>query len=256
MKCIVLGAGYATRLYPLTENFPKPLLKIKDKTILDHLVDDISTNCSISSFVIISNHKYIEHYKEWKSSKALDISLIDDGTVTNETRLGAVKDILLAIEELKIDEDVLIIAGDNVLDFSFSSFIKFFNEKKHSCIMKYYEKELKEGKRYCVVEADKDDKVIYMKEKVLNPTSHFLVPPFYIYRKEDLPLIKKALDDGCQYDAPGSLVEWMSQRVDFYSYTMPGSRYDVGDIEGYRKICEEYKGIIYLENKAEIISFK
>jgi glucose-1-phosphate thymidylyltransferase len=243
MKCVVLAAGYATRLYPLTENFPKPLLEIKGKTILDWLLEDIHANCGIDSFVVVSNHKFVNHFEEWKKSKSFDITVLDDGSMSNETRIGAVKDIQFAIDSLSLEEDLLVIAGDNVLDFSFSSFVEFYKEKGTSCIMKYYEETLKEGKKYCVTETDSEDKVIYMKEKVENPTSHYLVPPFYIYRKEDLPLVKKSLAEGCPYDAPGSLVEWMCRSVPFYSMTMPGKRYDVGNLEGYRKICEEYQGI-------------
>lgn len=243
MKCIVLAAGYATRLYPLTENFPKPLLEIKGKTILDWLLDDIKSTNEVDEFVVVSNHKFYDHFVAWAKDKAYKVTVLDDGSVSNETRIGAVKDIQFALDSTEISDDVLVIAGDNVLDFSFSSFISFFKEKGTSCIMKYYEEKLKEGKKYCVTETDNDDKVIYMREKVENPTSHYLVPPFYIYRKEDISLIKKALDDNCPYDAPGSLVEWMCGHVPFHAMTMPGRRYDVGNLEGYKRICEEYQGI-------------
>ena len=118
MKCLILAAGYATRLYPLTENFPKPLLKVGDKTILDWLVDDIDGAHLVDEFVVISNHKFATHFQQWADSKPQKITVVDDGTSTNETRLGAVKDIQYAIEQLGIDDDMLVIAGDNVLDFS------------------------------------------------------------------------------------------------------------------------------------------
>ena len=123
MKCLVLAAGYATRLYPLTENFPKPLLKVGDKTILDHLLDDIDKTKKINEYIIVSNHKFINHFNDWKNNKKLNspITIIDDGTTSNETRLGAVADISLAINKLKIDEELMVIAGDNILDFSLSN---------------------------------------------------------------------------------------------------------------------------------------
>ena len=132
MICMVLAAGYATRLYPLTENFPKPLLKVKDKTILDWLLDDIDSAKEISKYVIISNHKFVEHFENWAKNKKLSapIVVLDDGSTDNDNRLGAVKDIEFAIEKENIDEDLLIIAGDNVLDFSFGGFINYFKEKK------------------------------------------------------------------------------------------------------------------------------
>ena len=106
MKCIVLAAGYATRLYPLTENYPKPLLKVREKTILDWLVDDLAP--AVDEFVVVSNHKYAVHFEKWASSKELQVTVVDDGTETNETRLGAVRDIQLAVNQLGINEDCLL----------------------------------------------------------------------------------------------------------------------------------------------------
>ena len=134
MKCIILAAGYATRLYPLTENFPKPLLEVKGKTILDWLVDDISSTNQIDEFIIISNHKYFDSFDKWIKAKkcSVEIKLLDDGTTSNENRKGAVADIQFAIDELKLNDDLLVIAGDNVLDFSLSNFINYFKSSKRS----------------------------------------------------------------------------------------------------------------------------
>ena len=131
MKCLILAAGYATRLYPLTENFPKPLLKVGDKTILDWLIDDIDTSREVDEYIVISNHKFAKHFEEWAAKKSQKITVVDDGTSTNETRLGAVKDIQFAIEKCQIDSDMLVIAGDNVLDFSLTKFIAYAKQKKH-----------------------------------------------------------------------------------------------------------------------------
>ena len=122
MKCLILAAGYATRLYPLTENFPKPLLDVGGKTILDWLVDDIHTAGLVDEFVVISNHKFAHHFDKWAVAKTMKVTVVDDGTDSNETRLGAVKDIQFAIEQLGLDDDMLVIAGDNVLDFSLTKF--------------------------------------------------------------------------------------------------------------------------------------
>ena len=134
MKCLILAAGYATRLYPLTENFPKPLLKVGEKSILDWLVDDLVDTTDIDEFVVISNHKFAQHFEDWKSNKQktrpYEITVIDDGTSTNETRLGAVKDIQLVVEKLNLADDLLVMAGDNVLDFSLSKFIDLELEKE------------------------------------------------------------------------------------------------------------------------------
>ena len=123
MKCLILAAGYATRLYPLTENFPKPLLKVQGNAILDWLIEDMDRSGVIDEYVIISNHKFAHHFDEWAATKSQKITVVDDGTSSNETRLGAVRDIQYAIDELGLDDDMLVIAGDNLLDFSLTSFI-------------------------------------------------------------------------------------------------------------------------------------
>ena len=143
MKCLILAAGYATRLYPLTENFPKPLLTVGDKTILDWLVDDIDEAGAVDEYVVISNHKYAKHFEDWAKTKVQKVTVVDDGTSTNDTRLGAVKDIQFAIDQLSLHDDMLVIAGDNVLDFSLTKFIAYAKEKKTSCVMRYYEPDSK-----------------------------------------------------------------------------------------------------------------
>ena len=139
MKCLILAAGYATRLYPLTENFPKPLLTVGDKTILDWLINDIDTLGVVNEYVVISNHKFYDHFNDWARNQTKKITVLDDGTDSNETRLGAVKDIQFAVDALKISEDVLVIAGDNLLDFSLTDFIRYGMAKGTSCVMRYYE---------------------------------------------------------------------------------------------------------------------
>lgn len=126
MKCLVLAAGYATRLYPLTENYPKPLLKVGEKTILDWLIDDIDTADLVDTYVVISNHKYAHHFESWAKKKKQKIVVVDDGTSNNETRLGAVCDVQFAIDKLGLDDDLLVIAGDNVLDFSLARFVAYW----------------------------------------------------------------------------------------------------------------------------------
>ncbi|MBO7548063.1 MAG: NTP transferase domain-containing protein, partial [Bacteroidales bacterium] len=118
MKCLILAAGYATRLYPLTENFPKPLLKVGEKTILDWLADDIAP--AVDGFVVVTNHKFAEHFRDWARTRggAQPVAVVDDGTASDATRLGAVRDIEFAVRETGIDDDLLVVAGDNVLDFS------------------------------------------------------------------------------------------------------------------------------------------
>lgn len=244
MKCLILAAGYATRLYPLTENFPKPLLKVGEKTILDWLVDDIDTLGLVDEYVVISNHKYAQHFESWANEKNQKITVVDDGTSTNETRLGAVKDIQFAIEMLGLDDDMLVIAGDNVLDFSLTKFINYAKAKSTSCIMRYYEESDVKLTKCGVVEIDDMDRIISMEEKPRHPKSHWCCPPFYYYTKEDARLVQKGIDSGCGTDAPGSYIAWLCSQTPVHSMEMPGKRFDIGNLESYEQVQREYKGIL------------
>lgn len=243
MKCLILAAGYATRLYPLTENFPKPLLTVGEKTILDWLVDDIDTIGAVDEYVVISNSKYAHHFDEWAKTKTQKITVVDDGTSTNETRLGAVCDIQFAIDRLGIDDDALVIAGDNVLDFSLTRFISYAQKKKTSCIMRYYEPEEKKLLKSGVVTVDDGDRVLEMTEKSPTPATHWCCPPFYYYTKNDTRLVKKGIESGCGTDAPGSYIAWLCKQSPVHAMEMPGSRYDIGNLESYERVQATYRGI-------------
>ena len=243
MKCLILAAGYATRLYPLTENFPKPLLKVRGKTILDWLIDDIDTMNEVDEYVVVSNHKFAPHFSAWAREKKQKVSVVDDGTSTNETRLGAVRDIQFAIDALNLDDDMLVIAGDNLLDFSLTKFIAYAKEKGTSCIMRYYEPNIEKLKKSGVAEVDGQDKILRLMEKPVEPASHWACPPFYYYTKEDARLVKQGIAAGCGTDAPGSYIAWLCRQVPVHAMEMPGKRYDIGNLESYENVQKEYKGI-------------
>ncbi len=243
MKCLILAAGYATRLYPLTENFPKPLLRVGEKTILDWLLDDIDASGAVDRYIVISNHKFLPHFEQWASQRPLPITVVDDGTSSNETRLGAVRDIQFAIDQLKLDDDLLIIAGDNVLDFSLTRFIRYAREKNTSCTMRYAEADEQRLRKSGVSEVDRDDVLLSLEEKPAQPKSHWCTPPFYFYKAEDVKKIRDAIADGCGTDAPGSLVSWMCRHAVLHSMEMPGRRYDIGSLESYESVKAAYSGI-------------
>ena len=243
MKCLILAAGYATRLYPLTENFPKPLLKVGDKTILDWLLDDIELSGEIDDYVVISNHKYAHHFDDWAKTKPYKITVVDDGTSTNETRLGAVKDVQFAIEKLKLDSDLLVIAGDNLLDFSLNSFIDYAKAKQTSCIMRYYEPNDEKHKKCGVVTIDENDLILNMTEKSPTPATHWCCPPFYYYTREDSRRVADGIAAGCGTDAPGSYIAWLCTVTPVHAMEMPGSRYDIGNLQSYETAKQSYKGI-------------
>ena len=242
MKTIIIAAGYATRLYPLTENFPKPLLKIGESTILDRMMADIDKIPDIDEHIIVTNHRFAPIFEEWKASSSYSkpITIIDDGTSTNDTRLGAVRDLLLAIETQDIDDDIMVLAADNILDFPLRGFVDYFKEKGTSVIMCHHEPELRKLQRTGVIAVDGAMRVLEMQEKPENPVSNWAVPPFYIYSRKDLPLIRECMDHGCGFDAPGNLAHYLADVTDLHAWPMAGSRFDIGSMDSYREAQERF----------------
>ena len=239
MKNIVIAAGYATRLGELTKNFPKPLLKIGKKSILGRMLDDIDQIPDIDEHVIISNHRFAPIFDKWKREEGRwqkPITIVDDGTETNETRLGAVCDLLFAMDKLHIDDDLLVVAADNLLFFSFQSFVDFAKQKNTSCIMCHEQPSIEKLQRTGVVELDADMRVLGMEE----PKSHWAVPPFYIYLKRDLPLVRHAVENGCGKDAPGNLAHYMVDRTPMHAWPMSAGRFDIGSLDTYYEAIELY----------------
>ena len=243
MKCLILAAGYATRLYPLTENQPKPLLTVGNKTILDWLIDDIDEAGLVDEYIVISNHKFARHFQDWANTKPQKISVVDDGTSTNETRLGAVCDIQFAIEQLNLDDDMLVIAGDNLLDFSLQRFVHYAHQKQTSCIMRFWETDEQRLLKCGVVTIDEQDRILRMTEKSPTPETHWCCPPFYYYTRQDARLVKKGIENGCGTDAPGSYIAWLCTQTPVHAMEMPGKRYDIGNLQSYQQVQKNYKGI-------------
>ncbi len=239
---IVIAAGYATRLYPLTENFPKSLLSIGQNTILGRLLDDIDVLPEVSGHIIVTNHRFAAHFEAWLGTVhySKPVTIVDDGTSTNETRLGAVCDLLLALERCRIDDDILVAAADNLLDFSLAGFVRAFQEKGTSMLMCHEQPEVEKLRRTGVIEVDDTMRVLSMQEKPQTPLSHWAVPPFYIYRKEDLELIRGCIEQGCGKDAPGNLARYLVGRTTLHAWPMPGGRFDIGSMDTYRAAQEKY----------------
>ncbi len=237
MKAIILAAGYATRLYPLTENFPKPLLEVGGKPILDWLIED--TAGAVDEYIVVTNHKFAPIFQDWTGQKH-NIKILDDGTETNETRLGAVRDIQLAARGM--DDDVFVMAGDNVLDFSLLPFLSYSASVGTSCVMCHEENRLEKLQKTAVITLDENNLITSYEEKPESPKGHLAVPPFYYYRAQDVRRIQEALDDGCGYDAPGSFAAWLSHKTPMHAWKMTGSRYDIGDMMSYEAVRDSYGG--------------
>ena len=254
MKNIVIAAGYATRLGELTKNFPKPLLKIGKSTILGRMLDDIDTIDDITEHIIVTNHKFAHIFEQWAAEQhySKPISIIDDGTETNETRLGAVCDLLLAINgdsqienrksvnRKSIDDDLLVVAADNLLFFPFQEFVDFAKDKGTSCIMCHEQPSIEKLQRTGVIEVDEQMRVLSMEEKPQVPKSHWAVPPFYIYLEKDLDLVRHSVENGCGKDAPGNLAHYMVEHTVMHAWPMSAGRFDIGSLDTYYKAIEIY----------------
>lgn len=242
MKNIVIAAGYATRLGELTKNFPKPLLKIGSSTILGRMLDDIDQIADIDEHIVITNHRFAHIFEEWAKEQhyTKPITIVDDGTETNETRLGAVCDLLFALERLNIDDDLLVVAADNILFFSFQEFVDFAKEKGTSCIMCHEQPDVEKLRRTGVVELDGQMRVLGMEEKPQEPKSHWAVPPFYIYTKEDLNLVRHSVENGCGKDAPGNLAHYMVEHTTVHAWPMSAGRFDIGSLDTYHEAVERF----------------
>ncbi len=237
MKNIVIAAGYATRLGELTKNFPKPLLEIGNSTILGRMIDDIDQIDDVDEHVIITNHKFAHIFEQWAAEQhySKPITIVDDGTETNETRLGAVCDLLFAMEKLNIDDDLLVVAADNLLFFSFQEFVDFAKAKDTSCIRCHEQPSIEKLQRTGVVELDDNFRVLGMEEKPQQPKSNWAVPPFYIYLKKDLDLVRHSVENGCGKDAPGNLAHYMVEHTTMHAWPMSAGRFDIGSIDTYEE---------------------
>ena len=237
MKNVVIAAGYATRLGELTRNFPKPLLQIGSSTILGRMLDDIDRIPDIDEHIIITNHRFAHIFEDWasKQSYTKPVTIVDDGTSTNETRLGAVCDLLYAMEKLSIDDDLLVVAADNILMFSFQEFVDFARQKETSCIMCHEQPSIERLQRTGVVLLDENYKVLNMEEKPQVPKSTWAAPPFYIYLRKDLDLVRRSVENGCGKDAPGNLAHYMVDNTVMHAWPMSAGRFDIGSLDSYEE---------------------
>lgn len=244
MKCIILCAGYGTRLYPLTIDKPKPLLDIDGKTLLDHIIDKIELIQEIDEIFIVANEKFylqfiwwLNHYKGRKK-----IEIINDGTSANESRLGGIGDLALAIESKNIDDDIFAIAGDNLFFFDVKRFIDFFNDKKGIAVALYDVKSLDEAKKFGVVALDSSLKIIDFEEKPEAPKSTLISTACYIFRKEDLQGIKDYMKTSNNKDGPGFLIKHFYPKKDVYGFVFNEPWFDIGSIEQYNAVRKMYGG--------------
>lgn len=243
MKALILAGGYGTRLYPLTLNRPKPLLKVGSKTMTDRLVEKIERIDQIDKIYIVTNQKFASLFGDWvkESSYKKPIEVINDRTLTNETRLGAIGDIELVIKEAGVNDDMLIVGGDNLFEFDLNDFINFARSKGSTAVCLRDVKDLEEAKKYGVVSLDENERVTEFEEKPKRPKSHLAAMCLYYFPKDKLSLVKAYLKTGRNKDAPGYYIGWLAQNDAVYGYRFEGEWFDIGDKKLLKLADEVYK---------------
>ena len=244
MKALILAAGYAIRLQPLTLNTPKPLLEVGGRKIIDRIIGKILNIKKLDEICVVTNRRFYPNFQEWvkASGREKKISLVDDGTLTNETRLGAIRDMGLAIKEKSIDDDLLVIAGDNLFEMDMKAFINFAASKVSGVSVALYDVgSLDAAKKYGVVSIDRTGKVVEFEEKPQAPKSTLISTGIYYFPKEHVGGIGRYLKtEGAKLDAPGYYIKWLSANGNVYGFSFSQKWYDIGDLESYRKADEEY----------------
>lgn len=244
MKILILAAGYAVRLQPLTLNTPKPLLPIGGKKMIDRILERAGPLKGADSIYVVSNNKFIRNFEEWASQSpySAKISIIDDGTLTNETRLGAIKDMALCIKEKSIEDDLLVIAGDNLFHLDLSKFLSFACKHRAGVSVAVYDVgSLQAATKFGVISVDKNNKVIEFEEKPARPKSTLISTGIYFFPKEKIRDVMTYVNSpGQKLDAPGYYISWLTANDKVYAFPFSEKWYDIGDMDSYKKADEEY----------------
>jgi glucose-1-phosphate thymidylyltransferase len=236
MKALVLAAGYAVRLRPLTLNTPKPLLPVGGRPMIDYVVETIGQVDEVDSILVVVNHRFLEHFEAWlkEAPTSKPIRLIDDGSISEEDRLGAIGDMNLVVQRENIAGDLLVVGGDNLFTFSLRDFVSFYREKGTSVVL-HSCGDIASAKRFSNVEVDATGRIVSFREKPENPTSDLVAICVYLFEPAALRLLTTYLEEGENPDAPGHFIEWLCQRMAVYGKPMAGQWFDIGDQEAYRE---------------------
>jgi len=225
-----LAAGYATRLFPITLDRPKALLEVAGVPIISHIVEQMNLVSDISEIIVVTNHKFVDHFVRWQSklSGGKPVKILDDMTESEETRLGAIGDIQFTIHSEGINEDVLIIAGDNFFTFDLTEFTRYYAQSGKDCVVAKEVDDYEQLKSFAVAKLAHDGKILNLVEKPQHPESNTAIFAAYIYTRETVARFAQYLAEGNKPDAPGYFVQWLYKRADVYAYSIDGEIYDIG----------------------------
>ena len=246
MKAIILAAGYATRLYPLTKDRPKPLLPVAGRPMINYITDELNSIDAVDMIYVVTNHKFADNFHKWAKTydQIKPIKIIDDGTNTEDTRLGAIGDIFYTIKHEKIDDELLIIAGDNLFTFNLYNYYEFYKKKSADCVCAKIVSDYEYRKQLAIAVTDVDGRITDLIEKPVEPPSDLGVYASYLYTRDTVKLFKTYLEEGNKPDAPGYFVQWLYQRKPVYVYITDGECYDIGTHEMYDRVNQIFSGAI------------
>lgn len=244
MNALILAAGYATRLYPLTKGFPKPLLDVGGRTILDHLLDQLEAIDAIARVWLITNHRFMPHFTKWRDGRGgkKQVELIDDGTLTNDDRLGAVGDLRLALDSIGAEDDLLVTAADNLLEFALTDFVRAFQRRPVSHLCVHVVNDPARLRRTGVVSLGEDDRVLEFREKPAEPPGNLAVPPIYLFARSTLPRVADYLAGGGSPEAPGHFIEWLCRQEPVHAHRIRGTILDIGTHESLAAARLRFQG--------------
>ena len=230
MKAVILAGGYATRLYPLTRDRPKHLLEVDGRPLLELLLERLPLG-ELDAVYVVTNAKFAERFREWAESYAADVIVLDDGTTSEEDRLGAIGDLQLVIESEGIDDDLIVAAGDSIFTERLDDFARFGRERDAAAIAVYDVGNLEAMKQLSSIGVDADSRLVTFEEKPERPESTLAGIALYFYPRAIVPLVGEYLAEGNNPDQPGRLIGWLYERTPVYAWRVPGRWFDIGTPE-------------------------
>jgi glucose-1-phosphate thymidylyltransferase len=237
MKAIILAAGYATRLYPLTRDTPKMLLGVGGRPMVDWVLDALRTIDEIDGIHVVTNARFAPQFEAWAPQ---GVTVIDDGTDSDENRLGAIGDIGFVLDREGIDDDLIVIAGDNLFTSSLEGFAELARDRQAPILAVHDVGDPALMPNYNTVETDEDGRITYFEEKPAEARSTLAGIALYFYPREVLPRIRQYLAAGNNPDQPGRLVEWLYTRTPSYVWELPGRWYDIGALDQLEEARAEF----------------
>jgi glucose-1-phosphate thymidylyltransferase len=237
MKVLILAAGYATRLYPLTLTQPKPLLPVAGKPMIDYVMDNLAPSGGIDEVFVVSNAKFSGHFSQWSeayrqaSQHPFRFSVINDGSTDDSNKLGAIGDLNLVLDQANLDDDLIVVAGDNLFNQSLRGFGDYCRSQSGPVLGVYDVGSLEQARKYGVVDIDATGRITSFVEKPAEPASTLIGIALYYYPRQYLASVRQYIAEGNNPDQPGRLIQWLYPQTSVMTWSVPGIWYDIGSKE-------------------------